>query len=381
MSLGETSVRPTAMLFRNLASDGRRGVDPRQPDRRRRPALRLRQDHARRSSWARRAATCRRSSCPGGPMLNGKFRGADIGSGTDVWRFSEEVKAGTMSLKEFMQAESCMSRSSGTCNVMGTASTMASMAEALGPDAAGQRRDSRRRLAPLRAGAPCRPPHRRAGRAGHPHLADPDARGVRECDPRERRGRRIDQRRAAPAGDRRPRRRAGSRSRTGTISAATCRRIVDLMPSGRFLMEDFYYAGGLPGRHSRARRERPAQPRRDDGQRPHASGRTAEDAPNCNTEVIRPIDKPLAAHGGIAVLRGNLAPSGRGAQAVGRVAAPDAPSRPRGRVREHRALQRADRRSGARRRRRLRARPEGLRAEGLSRGWRRSATWACRRRC
>ena len=48
---------------------------------------------------------------PGGPMLNGKFRGADIGSGTDVWRFSEEVKAGTMSLKEFMQAESCMSRS------------------------------------------------------------------------------------------------------------------------------------------------------------------------------------------------------------------------------------------------------------------------------
>ena len=71
----------------------------------------------------------------------------------------------------------------------------------------------------------------------------------------------------------------------------------------------------------------------------------------------------------------------RGAQAVGGLAAPDAASRPRGRVREHRALQRAHRRSGARRRRRLRARAQGLRTEGLSRAWRRSATWACRRRC
>ena len=68
----------------------------------------------------------------GGPMLNGKYQGRDIGSGTDLWRFSEEVRAGTMSLDEFMDAEACMSRSPGHCMTMGTASTMASMVEALG---------------------------------------------------------------------------------------------------------------------------------------------------------------------------------------------------------------------------------------------------------
>jgi dihydroxyacid dehydratase/phosphogluconate dehydratase len=65
----------------------------------------------------------------GGPMRNGKFRGVDIGSGTDVWRFSEEVTAGTMSLAEFQEAEVCMSRSAGHCMSMGTASTMACMVE------------------------------------------------------------------------------------------------------------------------------------------------------------------------------------------------------------------------------------------------------------
>src|SRR5258705_9951224 len=131
MSMGETNLRPTAMLFRNLVSmdveesirgdpvDGvvlMCGCDKTTP------------------SLVMGAASCDIPAIvvSGGPMLNGKFHGKDIGSGTDVWRFSEEVKAGTMSLKEFMQAESCMSRSSGTCNVMGTASTMASMAEALG---------------------------------------------------------------------------------------------------------------------------------------------------------------------------------------------------------------------------------------------------------
>ena len=68
----------------------------------------------------------------GGPMLNGKFRGKDIGSGTDVWKFAEEVRAGTMSEEEFTEAETCMSRSAGHCMTMGTASTMASVTEALG---------------------------------------------------------------------------------------------------------------------------------------------------------------------------------------------------------------------------------------------------------
>ena len=150
-------------------------------------------------------------------------------------------------------------------------------------------------------------------------------------------------------------------------SAATCRRIVDLMPSGRFLMEDFYYAGGLPAVIRTLGEHGLLNTRRADRQRPDASGRTASDAPNYNAEVIRPFDKPLAAHGGIAVLRGNLAP--HGAVLKPSAASPHLmqPSRPRRRVREHRALQGAHRRSGARRRRRLRAGAEELRPEGLSR--------------
>ncbi len=87
----------------------------------------------------------------GGPMLNGKFRGTDIGSGTHVWSMSEDVRAGKMSLADFMDAEACMSRSAGHCMTMGTASTMASMVEALGMGLPDQRRHSCRRF----AGATC----------------------------------------------------------------------------------------------------------------------------------------------------------------------------------------------------------------------------------
>src|SRR6202043_4224945 len=68
----------------------------------------------------------------GGPMLNGKYRGREIGSGTDVFRFNEELKTGALSPQDFREAESCMSRSAGHCMTMGTASTMACMVEALG---------------------------------------------------------------------------------------------------------------------------------------------------------------------------------------------------------------------------------------------------------
>jgi dihydroxyacid dehydratase/phosphogluconate dehydratase len=69
---------------------------------------------------------------PGGPMLTGTFRGVPLGCGTDVWRRSEEVRAGTLSAEEFTRSESAMIRSRGHCNTMGTASTMALVAEALG---------------------------------------------------------------------------------------------------------------------------------------------------------------------------------------------------------------------------------------------------------
>ena len=259
-----------------------------------------------------------------------------------------------------------MSRSSGTCNVMGTASTMASMVEALGlslpENAAIPAVDSRRYAQAHLAG-------RRIVELVEQDirdLADPDARGVRERDPRQRRDRRLDQRRHPPAGDGRPGRRASCRWRTGTSSAATCRRSVDLMPSGRFLMEDFYYAGGLPaviralGEHGLLNKDALT-----------VNGKTiwenCKDAPNYNPEVIRPFDKPLAAQRRHRRAQGQPVADRRGAQALGGIAEPDDASRPRGGVREHRALQRADQGSRSRRRRQLRAGDEELRPEGLSR--------------
>ena len=131
MSLGESNLRPTAMLFRNLASmDAEESIRGNPID----GVVLLCGCDKTTPSLVMGAASCDLPTLvvSGGPMLNGKYQGRDIGSGTDVWRFSEEVKAGQITLQEFMAAESCMSRSSGHCMTMGTASTMASMVEALG---------------------------------------------------------------------------------------------------------------------------------------------------------------------------------------------------------------------------------------------------------
>ncbi|MDT7579876.1 MAG: hypothetical protein QOK35_1140, partial [Pseudonocardiales bacterium] len=131
VSLGETLVRPTAMLWRNLAAmaieemlranpiDGvvlLGGCDKTIP------ALLM----------AAASVDLPAVVVPGGPMLTGTFRGQPLGCGTDVWRLSEEVRAGTLSQEQFIRSESSMIRSRGHCNTMGTASTMACMAEALG---------------------------------------------------------------------------------------------------------------------------------------------------------------------------------------------------------------------------------------------------------
>jgi dihydroxy-acid dehydratase len=244
----------------------------------------------------------------GGPMLNGKFRGSAIGSGTDVWRFSEEVKAGTMSLREFMQAESCMSRSWGTCNVMGTASTMAAVAESLGLGL------------PNNAAIPAVDSRRYA----QAHLA---GRRIVQMVDEDMRISRILTRPAFENAVRVNGAIGGSTNAVLHLLAIAGRvgvplslqdwddlgrdvpTLVDLMPSGRFLMEDFYDAGGLPavirvlGENGLLNRDVLT-----------VNGQTiwenCENAPNWNAEVIRPIDRPLADSGGIAVLRGNLAPSG-----------------------------------------------------------------------
>ena len=307
MSLGETSLRPTAMLFRNLASmDVEESIRANPID----GVVLLCGCDKTTPSLIMGAASCDLPAIvvSGGTMLNGKFRGADIGSGTDVWRFSEEVRGGVMSLKEFMQAESCMSRSWGTCNVMGTASTMAVMAEALGlaltENAAIPAVDSRR--------------------LAQAHLA---GRRVVQLVEQDVRMSKILTRAAFENAVRVNGAVGGSTNAVLHLLAIAGRvgvplsledwdvlgrnvpTIVDLMPSGRFLMEDFYYAGGLPavirtlGENGLLNRDAMT-----------INGRTlwenCETAPTWNAEVIRPIDRPLASHGGIVVLRGNLAPSG-----------------------------------------------------------------------
>src|SRR5450631_1968705 len=131
VSLGETNVKPTAMLWRNLAAMAAEEMIRANPvdgvvllggcDKTI-PALLM----------AAASVNLPAVVVPGGPMLSGSFRGVALGCGTDVWRLSEEVRAGTLSREDFLQSESSMIRSRGHCNTMGTASTMAVMAEALG---------------------------------------------------------------------------------------------------------------------------------------------------------------------------------------------------------------------------------------------------------
>jgi dihydroxy-acid dehydratase len=307
MSTGESNLRPTAMLFRNLVSmdveesirgnpiDGvvlMCGCDKTTP------------------SLVMGAASCDVPAIvvSGGPMLNGKFRGKDIGSGTDVWRFSEEVKAGKMTQEAFTEAESCMSRSAGHCMTMGTASTMAAMVEALGltlpHNSAIPAVDSRRSV-----------------------LAQMSGRRIVEMVQEDLTLSKILKREAFENAIRVNGALGGSTNAVIHLLAIAGRigvpmtlddwdrighdtpTLVNLMPSGRFLMEDFYYAGGLPAVIRMLV----------DHDLLHAdaitvTGKTiaknCEDATNWNEEVIRPLENPLVEHGGMAVLRGNLAPDG-----------------------------------------------------------------------
>src|SRR5246127_3836632 len=131
MSLGESNLRPTAMLFRNLVSmDVEESIRGNPID----GVVLLTGCDKTTPALLMGAASCDLPSIvvSGGPMLNGRFKGQTIGSGTSVWQFSEAVRAGQMTMCEFSEAEACMSRSAGHCMTMGTASTMASMVEALG---------------------------------------------------------------------------------------------------------------------------------------------------------------------------------------------------------------------------------------------------------
>ena len=307
MSLGETNLRPTAMLFRNLASmDVEESIRGNPID----GVVLLCGCDKTTPSLVMGAASCNLPTLvvSGGPMLNGHYRGRLIGSGTAVWEFSEDVKAGKMSLEDFMDAEACMSRSVGHCMTMGTASTMASMVEALGlglpQNAATPAADSRRNVLAHMAG-------RRIVEMVHENLT---------MD-------RILTRDAFENAIRVNGAIGGSTNAVIHLIAMAGRvgvkltlddwdrlgrevpTLVDLMPSGRFLIEDFYYAGGIPavvrllGERGMLHRDALT-----------VNGRTlwenCETAPNWNEAVIRTFDHPLVASGGVAVLRGNLAPDG-----------------------------------------------------------------------
>jgi dihydroxy-acid dehydratase len=305
ISLGETYMRPTTMLFRNLMSmDVEESIRANPID----GVVLLSGCDKTTPAQLMGAASVDLPAImvTGGPMLNGKYRGGDIGSGTMVWKFSEEVRGGTKTWEDFFEAEAGQSRSNGHCMTMGTASTMASMAEALG-------------IAPTgNAAIPAVDSRRYA-------LAQLAGRRIVELVREDVRMSRILTREAFENAIRVNAAIGGSTNAVVHLLAIAGRMgvplelddfdrlghdlplLVDLQPSGRFLMEDFYYAGGVPA----VVRELGDLIHRDALTVGGATiGEATNDAPCWNREVIRPIDAPVKERAGIAVLRGNLAPKG-----------------------------------------------------------------------
>jgi L-arabonate dehydrase len=305
MSLGETQLRPTAMLFRNLASmDVEESIRGNPLD----GVVLLMGCDKTTPALLMGAASCDIPTIglSGGPMLSGHFRGKQIGSGTGVWQMSEDVRAGKMAAEEFVAAESCMHRSKGHCMTMGTASTMASMVEALG-----------------------------VALPGNAAIPAVDARRYRQA---QLTGRRIVEMvdeemvlskiltRSAFENAIRVNAAIGGSTNAVIHLLAIAGRIgvklkledwdklgselpclLNLQPSGKYLMEDFYYAGGLPAVMREIAHLLDGRAMTVNGK---SLGENIADAPNWNRDVIKPLADPFKSRAGIAVLRGNLAPDG-----------------------------------------------------------------------
>ena len=305
MSLGETQLKPTAMLFRNLASmDVEESIRGNPMD----GVVLLMGCDKTTPSLLMGAASCDLPTIgiSGGPMFSGHFRGKQIGSGTGVWQMSEDVRGGSMSQEEFTAAESCMHRSKGHCMTMGTASTMASMVEALGVSLPGNAAipavDARRyRLAQLSG--------RRIVEMVHEDLV------LSKILTRKAFENAIMANAAIGGSTNSVVHLLAIAGRLGVKleledwdkhgSQLPC--LVNLQPSGKYLMEDFYYAGGLPA----VLREIGHVLNKD---ALTANGRTMGEnianAPCWNRDVIKEFEDPFKANAGIAILRGNLAPNG-----------------------------------------------------------------------
>ena len=305
MSLGETQMRPTAMLFRNLlAMEVEESIRANPID----AVVLLGGCDKTTPGQLMGAASVDLPTIvvSTGPMLNGKFRGHDIGSGTDVWKFSEAVRAGSMSLDEFMAAESGMSRTPGTCMTMGSASTMACLMEAMGI------------ALPFNATTPAVDAQRR-------RIAHESGRRIVQMARADVRLSKILTRSAfenairvlsaiggstnavihmlAFAG------RLGIPLQLGDFDrlSADVPLLVDLQPSGRFLMEDLHYAGGLPAVMKELapllHLDAPTA-----WEQPLGAGFAAAECYNRN--VIRTLAEPANTVSGIWVLKGNLCPDG-----------------------------------------------------------------------
>ena len=306
-SLGETQLRPTAMLLRNLmAMDVEESLRGNPVD----GVVLLGGCDKTTPAQLMGAASVDLPTIAisGGPMLNGHYRGDSLGSGTDLWRFNDEVRSGRMSIDEFRDLESSMTRSRGSCNTMGTASTMACMAEALGmalpQNGALPAADSRRlRLAHLTG--------RRAVQMVNEDLT------ISKVLKRANFENAI--RVLAAIG--------GSTNAVVHLLAIAGRLgvdltlddfdrlsgesplLVNLKPSGDHLMEDFAYSGGLPAVLAQLGDIIDGDAQTVTGQ-PFASYADPVAAEHADPAVIRSVDDPLLRDSGIAVLSGNLCPSG-----------------------------------------------------------------------
>ena len=305
MSLGETQMKPTAMLFRNLlAMDVEESIRAYGID----GVVLLGGCDKTTPGQLMGAASVDLPSIvvSSGPMLNGKWQGKDIGSGTDVWKFSEAVRAGEMTLQDFMAAESGMSRSKGVCMTMGTASTMASLVEAMGMSL------------PTNAALPAVDARRMA-------LAHLTGKRIVEMVDEDMKPSDVLTKAAFINAIRANAAVGGSTNAVMHLLALAGRvgveltlddfeqgsdvpLLVNCMPSGDYLMEDFCYAGGMPVVLQELA-----------GQGLLSASKTvlggdiaayAEGAECFNADVIRPFDNPVKLAAGLRVLRGNLAPLG-----------------------------------------------------------------------
>lgn len=305
MSLGETIMKPSTMMWRNLVSmdveetiranplDGivlLTGCDKTTPS----------------TLMGACSVDLPTIVVPGGPMLNGKWRGKDVGSGTLTWQLSEGLKAGTVTQADMVEAESCMSRSAGHCMTMGTASTMATLVEALGLTLPGASAipavDSRKKVMA--------------------HLA---GNRIVEMVKEDLRLSKILTRDAFENAIKINAAVGGSTNMMIHLTAIAGRigvpleiedfdrlgsampLLVNLMPSGQYLMEDYFHAGGLPVVIKELREHLHINTLTVNGKTHDVN---SKDAVCYNQEVIADLKKPIKEHAGIVVLKGNLCENG-----------------------------------------------------------------------